>query len=93
MTLDHVALDRLRSLVDLPGVRQVLDGAAGSADPGPLLAWYANADRVVAQEVAAGRAAAGDARLLQQEVLDLVAEVPGLQFATNEPFGLPDGSH
>ena len=45
---------------------------------------------VVAREVAAGRATAGDAQTLQQEAFDLMARVPGLQFVTNEPFGVPD---
>jgi len=86
-----VALDGLRPLVDLPGLVRLLDTqAAGSADPEALLRWYGEADSLVSREVTAGRATAADAKALQEEAFDLMAKVPGLQFATNEQFGLPD---
>jgi len=86
-----VSLDRLRPLVDVPGLVRILNTeAAGSADPGALLRWYGQADSVVMHEVAAGRATAAEAKALQEEAFDLMAKVPGLQFVTNGQFGLPD---
>lgn len=64
--------------------------ATGSAGPVELLRWYAEADAATKREVGAGRATAGDAAALQQEVFDLMKRVPGLQFVTDEPSGLPE---
>lgn len=86
-----MSLDRLRERVDLPALSRMLSQeAAGSADPGELLQWYDEADASTGREVATGRATAGDAAALQQEVFDLMKQVPGLQFVTNKPFGLPE---
>lgn len=86
-----MALDHLRALVALPRLVRLLDEEAiTSANPGALLQWYDHADSVVREEVAAGRATAADAQALQQEAFGLMATVPGLQFVTNEPFGLPN---
>lgn len=83
-----MASDRLRTLVDFPRLQAVLAAeAAGRSDPGALLAWYAEADRLVGQEVGAGRATADDAAGIQEEFFALGSTVPGLQFVTNEPFG------
>ena len=88
-----MALDHLRPLVDLPLLIRLLDEEAiTNADQGAVLQWYAHADCVVGREVAAGRATAVDAKALQQEAFGLMAAVPGLQFVTNEPFGLPNPS-
>lgn len=87
-----VDLDRLRSLVDLPGLVQALhEETDESTDSGmKILQWYGEADRLVGLEVKAGRATAEDAAALQAEVFAVLAKVPGAQFVTNGTFGDPD---
>ncbi len=87
-----MASDRLRSLVDLPGlVRALHEETDESTDSRKrILQWYAEANRLFGLEVKAGRATAVEAAALQSKVFETMATAPGSQFVTNGTFGAPD---